>query len=317
MWLRVHDGADRDPMLLRISRNRTELHRHLGLLMCLMLYCASQGSNGFVPGFVVRENLRSKRLFGLFTDPPGGGTPLLHRPGDDCECLEGRVWPEYGDYYVHHYLKWNPTKEEYDVNAAKKAELDDAELKAAVRARDRDTCRYCARLCNHADRRGATGLVFDHVDPRLAAGAANLVVSCRSCNSKKGKRTPTAAGMALLPPPGDQPPNQAGDPGPTNGSGPGPTTSRARTGRDGTGQAPQLVGAGVGAAVGDAGPNGHRQTTGPPPQRPHSAYPDPYLRTAITGAQPEDFAGLPDPDQLDDLVDLAEQEGFEPPPGGL
>lgn len=58
-----------------------------------------------------------------------------------------------------------------------------------VLARDGGACRYC----------GATeDLTLDHVIPKSRRGAhdpANLVTACRSCNSKKGARTPDEAGM--------------------------------------------------------------------------------------------------------------------------
>lgn len=304
MWLRLHDRAHEDPLLLHISRTQTDLHRHLGILTALMLYCA-QGTNGFVPAFVARQHLRSKRMMALFTAPPGGATPLLHRRGDECECLDGRVWPATGaDFYVHHYLKWNPTKEEYDVAGAKKAELRDQELLTAVRNRDQGRCRYCATNCGRYDRIGARGLVYDHVDPTVANGAANLVCACRSCNSRKGNRTPEAAGMALLPVP-DQTPTQPA----TNGPEPGGTTSRARTGRDGTGQTDGRWRHNGRTPTGDAGPAGHRDQVGPPTPRHDSHHPDPYLRTTITGAQPHHHAGLPDADDYPGEED-------DPPPGG-
>lgn len=67
----------------------------------------------------------------------------------------------------------------------------------AVFARDGSRCRYC----------GATKrLSLDHVKPRIQGGddaADNLVVACRSCNSRKGGRTPEEAGMVLLAPKGN------------------------------------------------------------------------------------------------------------------
>jgi 5-methylcytosine-specific restriction endonuclease McrA len=60
-----------------------------------------------------------------------------------------------------------------------------------VYARDGHACRYC----------GSTSwLSIDHVIPRAQGGsdeADNLVVCCRSCNSRKGGRTPSQAGMVL------------------------------------------------------------------------------------------------------------------------
>jgi hypothetical protein len=317
-WLRNDDCAYDDPALMSIARTQREADLLLGILTALKLYCAKHTTNGFLPELVVRKHLRG-RLLKAFEQ-----AGLLHPAGQVCECQKGIAWPAGMAYHVHDYLKHNPTQDEYDVDRAKRAELKDRELQAAVRRRDRDLCRYCGELTKWADRVGARGLVFDHVDPALANGAANLVVACRSCNSRKNKRTPEAAGMNLLPEPGEvtppgpdlqSRPDTASDqdtgwsapqlpPTPTsrptngqtypptnpvtsevtNGSDPGRSTSRAGTGRDGTGNRP---------AAGDAGPGGVRDRTGPAPPRPTSADPDPYRRQAQTGPHPADHAGLP------------------------
>jgi hypothetical protein len=63
----------------------------------------------------------------------------------------------------------------------------------AVHKRDGSACRYCG---------SSSRLTIDHVHPRKQGGsddAANLAVACRSCNSKKGGRTPEQAGMTLRP----------------------------------------------------------------------------------------------------------------------
>ena len=61
--------------------------------------------------------------------------------------------------------------------------------------RDQHQCQYCGK------RPGPRELNVDHVVPRSRGGRdswENLVVSCRLCNLKKGRRTPSEAGMALL-----------------------------------------------------------------------------------------------------------------------
>ena len=60
----------------------------------------------------------------------------------------------------------------------------------AVFSRDGWECRYCG---------SKKTLSLDHViPPRLGGGhdPSNLVAACRSCNSRKGSRTPAQAGMA-------------------------------------------------------------------------------------------------------------------------
>lgn len=249
-WLRVDDGFDNDPRLLAVARTRAEVDRLLGMMVALMLYAARHLTDGWLPALIVAEHIPPAMLPRLVR------AGLLHPAGEACECLRGRAWPPDAAYALHHYLKMNPSKAEHDINRRKAAELRDRELLVAVRARDGDACRYCGETVNGYDRRSGHGLVYDHVDPRIACGAANLVICCRGCNSRKGKRTPEAAGMVLLAVPGT-------DPAPISGSGADAPT-RARP--DGTGRTSA---------------------------RDDPTAPDPYLRTAITGLDPAHHAGLP------------------------
>jgi len=75
---------------------------------------------------------------------------------------------------------------------------NDLRLTRAVKLRDGDICQYCGKTVNWKDRRGPDGGTYDHVDPYGENTIDNIVVSCRSCNSKKGKRTPEEAGMPLI-----------------------------------------------------------------------------------------------------------------------
>lgn len=61
--------------------------------------------------------------------------------------------------------------------------------------RDQYQCQYCGRRPNQRD------LNVDHIVPRSRGGLdswENLVISCRPCNLRKGRRTPAEAGMSLL-----------------------------------------------------------------------------------------------------------------------
>lgn len=65
----------------------------------------------------------------------------------------------------------------------------------AVFRRDLGRCRYC-------DTRLETNYAIDHVIPKSRGGSNdldNLVLTCKSCNSRKGARTPEEAGMSLRP----------------------------------------------------------------------------------------------------------------------
>jgi 5-methylcytosine-specific restriction endonuclease McrA len=64
--------------------------------------------------------------------------------------------------------------------------------------RDDFQCQYCGRRPPLRD------LNIDHIVPRSRGGADswdNLVTACRSCNLRKGSRTPEEAGVPLLRPP--------------------------------------------------------------------------------------------------------------------
>jgi 5-methylcytosine-specific restriction endonuclease McrA len=61
--------------------------------------------------------------------------------------------------------------------------------------RDRGRCQYCGQEFNMKN------LTYDHVTPRARGGTAsweNIVTCCRSCNLRKGGRTPQEAGMRLI-----------------------------------------------------------------------------------------------------------------------
>lgn len=64
-----------------------------------------------------------------------------------------------------------------------------------VYARDRGRCQYCSARVARDD------WTYDHVVPRSQQGKTtweNVVVACTPCNQRKGGRTPSQAGMALL-----------------------------------------------------------------------------------------------------------------------
>ncbi|MEE9182338.1 MAG: HNH endonuclease [candidate division NC10 bacterium] len=65
--------------------------------------------------------------------------------------------------------------------------------KKNILKRDGYTCLYCGR-------NGGERMTIDHVVPRFLGGKTiweNVVSACRTCNTRKGNRTPQQAGMRL------------------------------------------------------------------------------------------------------------------------
>lgn len=195
-WYRLDDVGYDDPLVLAVG------NAAYGALTRMGQYSSAQRTDGWVPASKARE-IASRAELRLLTDTRiGADPPALHLAGDECGCLEGRGQvAERGGFWIHAFLDRNPSRSENDVHKAKARELRDKELRRAVKDRDGDRCRYCGITVRWADRKTPAGGVLDHVDPKIAAGADNLVVACRGCNGRKKDCTPEAAGMALLPPP--------------------------------------------------------------------------------------------------------------------
>lgn len=87
-------------------------------------------------------------------------------------------------------------------DSARQKVLRDKPMREAIRNRDDDLCRYCGRVTHFIGddqlRFSAAGGTYDHVIPDGPTDEDNLVVCCRSCNSKKKRRTPSKARMPLL-----------------------------------------------------------------------------------------------------------------------
>lgn len=144
-----------------------------------------------------------RKLLDRLCTPVLGEKPLLHRQGDNCDCL-GDTWVNGYAYRIHNFLKRNPSRKEYNRSRAQRADLRDARLKGLVYRRDGGCCRYCTsgplspKAVRSKDRRKV--LHFDHVDPDQPAtpDGDGFVVACARCNEAKGKRTPYEADMVLL-----------------------------------------------------------------------------------------------------------------------
>lgn len=74
-------------------------------------------------------------------------------------------------------------------------------LKKALRARDRDRCRYCAVPVRWGAGRAADSAVWDWLDPDGPTSAENVVTACKGCCEAKAGRPLGDSGMTLLDPP--------------------------------------------------------------------------------------------------------------------
>lgn len=349
-WVKLDDKL---PMSVKIrgladpgargDRATAQRNEALGHWTQLLAWVGAERTDGFLTADVATmygtQASLNRLLRGVF-----GRAALLHRRGDTCPCLDGRKWPDGAEYAIHDYLERNPSRAENDVNRAQRRELRDRELREVVRRRDGDRCRYCGKAVRWNDRRSADGGVLDHVRPDIAAGADNLVVACRGCNTRKGKRTPEAAGLRLRPLPGSATGPRLIYDGSTTDSKPitVPTTDRIQNGsesghRSTTHPPPPPTdppssansdpsyprAASEPTCDGDSEPTRSAATDGPgrdgtgtpavvnpayatrlgPPGTPRTpTQPNPYLRSALTGADPDEHAGHPLEDHHDDQL---------------
>jgi hypothetical protein len=117
----------------------------------------------------------------------------------------GREWVE----------AWEMGNDEGDSLAlrTRRALRSNPKLRADIKLRDHDLCRYCGKSVSWTDRRGPLSATYDHVDPLGPSTLDNLVTACRSCNSRKRRRTPEQAQMVLLEPGSTQDGTQDGQDG--------------------------------------------------------------------------------------------------------
>jgi 5-methylcytosine-specific restriction endonuclease McrA len=175
-WFNVDDGFAFHRKAVKAGNSAIGLWTRAGSL------CAQQLTDGFVPAEMVK---------------------VLGTAAQARKLVAAGLWVEVeGGFQFHEWTEYQRTRDQVVADrayAARKSSLyRDPDLLKAVRRRDGDRCRYCGALVIWTDRRGPAGATFDHVDPSGSNALENLVVACRSCNSKKNARTPPQAGMPLL-----------------------------------------------------------------------------------------------------------------------
>lgn len=166
----------------------------MGLWLLVGSYCGRYLTDGLVPASAPRKM-------------GDEGNKLASR------LVRSGLWEDTGDedkpWRFHDWLNYNPSKASVlmrqRVDKLKQALNRDPQLRGAIKDRDGEQCRFCGKKVNFNDGKSDAGGTYDHLTPTSQGGqntADNLVVACRTCNTKKGGRTPTEAGMELLPPRG-------------------------------------------------------------------------------------------------------------------
>jgi hypothetical protein len=171
-WTRIDDQFHSHPKIIAAGSEG------VALFVLALSWCGGALTDGFIPTAQVRrialnddatETAERLVTVGLWDRVPGG-------------------------YQIHDYLDYNPSAEQ--VEAQRQAGIRDyppdwESMRLTVLYRDNYRCRYCY---HRAD-------TVDHIIPYSRGGETvmgNLVAACRSCNSRKGARTPEEANMPIL-----------------------------------------------------------------------------------------------------------------------
>jgi hypothetical protein len=242
-WGRLDDQFHSHPKVMEAGNEAA------GVFMRLVSWCNAHTTDGFVPENVAiqfgsRRLVEKLRGVGLLDDDGPAGAYLADT--------------KRAGWWVHDYLAYNFAKETTKLHRARNKETRDPAITAVVKHRDGDFCRYCAVQVKWSDKRGQQGATYDHIDPNLAVGAANIVIACRSCNSKKKNNKLEDVGMVLLPAPD---PGLRSVPSPPS---PEPSTADGRPEPDSVGQGDALGSGtgqvGVGSSTGRV-PKSSRKTS--------------------------------------------------------
>lgn len=195
-WLRLDDLFPRHRKVRRLSDAAFRVHVEA------KCWASHHLTDGHIPADELDDVTTVRRPARYVAELVTRG--LWHEAGHECASEHCRPIPD--GWLVHDFLDYNPTAVQVKAeraSARRRQELyRDRDLVDAVKRRDRNLCRYCGQLVAWKDRRGGRGGTLDYVDPTGPNALSNLVVACRSCNSRKAGRTPQAAGMPLLPVPG-------------------------------------------------------------------------------------------------------------------
>lgn len=244
----VDDGWPRHEKVVAAGKSGRALWMAAGPI------CAGERTDGVVSALTVklaavlaecspRSGARALVASGLWHD---------HRTIQDCgRCFHGDPVHQWAgtsltddEYFFHDWCHWqlarrgksDPIEQQRDLR--RKDLSRNRRLCSAIRARDRDICRYCGVQTTWipGDRKSPTSGTYDHIDPfdfgdgtpasDKGNSASKIVVACRKCNGEKKDRTPEQAGMTLLPVPTPESTRSAPIPAPTQAVDNSPVSDR-------------------------------------------------------------------------------------------
>lgn len=202
MWFRVNDKFHSNAKVRRVRRTHPTKRRDasaIGVWVQAATWSADNKLDGFCPEEIVEtfdddwESIVERLVAAV--GPSGRG---LFEPAE----VDGEL-----GWFVHDFLGFNDSREKQEkdahANRMRISLMRDTKLVAAIKRRDRDRCRYCGCQVKWGDQRGPSGATYDHVKPIEKGGLNtldNVVIACRSCNSRKKHLTLREAGMKLLEP---------------------------------------------------------------------------------------------------------------------
>lgn len=190
-WFKVDDKLHEHRKVRRMDHDLAAV----GLWTLSGSWAGGERTDGFVPASIPRRWASSARVATLADKLVTVGLWEPHEVDGE------RGW------LFHDWQDYNPLEEDTSSElgrrrwSRKNALSKNRQLCEDVQQRDRNLCRYCGQRVAWANKRGPLGGTYDHVDPEGANTFDNVVVACRRCNGRKRDRTPTEAGMPLLPVP--------------------------------------------------------------------------------------------------------------------
>ena len=193
-WLRSGDTSATHPLVMALAVVKGADERTTNEVFGYVCRLATQSSAHLTD---YRVDYGTALLFG------GKRTDILLQQAVEAGLLQAhgrgktRTWSIVQDDEFLHM----PSKAETLWRRQRDRDRKNPALTAPVRQRDGDECRYCRKIVNWGDHRGAKGGTYDHLAPGEAGTVDTLVVACKSCNSTWSDTDFEVKREKLLPPP--------------------------------------------------------------------------------------------------------------------